>query len=168
MKNSCAPMIEPRNKLARAPLRLRQRAEFIHVGKGKRLHRAAFTLQAACRQQILGPQDQNQDQNIASAPENPGPRFGFTVTKKTGNAVKRNRIRRRLKEALRLSGTLSARPGHDYVIVARTQVLTTPFADLQAELNRALAKIFESKTSKQDAAVRPREKSKSRSCTLKG
>ncbi|SCX20773.1 ribonuclease P [Agrobacterium sp. DSM 25558] len=59
------------------------------------------------------------------------PRVGFTVTKRQGNAVERNRMRRRLKEAVRLSAGLAMKPGHDYVIVARRDVLNTEFAVLE-------------------------------------
>ncbi|MGH6842045.1 MAG: ribonuclease P protein component [Methylocella sp.] len=69
------------------------------------------------------------------------PRFGFTVTKQIGGAVERNRIRRRLKEAVRLLDPLPARPGHDYVVLARPEALCMPFQDLQGELIRALGKI---------------------------
>ena len=55
-------------------------------------------------------------------------RFGFTVTKKVAGAVGRNRIRRRLKEALRVSGALGARPGRDYVFVARRAALDAPLS----------------------------------------
>lgn len=67
-----------------------------------------------------------------------GPRFGFTVTKKLGNAVTRNRIRRRLKSALSQVAPRYARDGYDYVIVARPAALDKPFADLLGELTRAL------------------------------
>ncbi|MGG7517358.1 ribonuclease P protein component [Allorhizobium undicola] len=66
------------------------------------------------------------------------PRVGFTVTKKQGNAVERNRMRRRLKEAVRLSAGFAMQPGHDYVIVARRDVLSAPFEDLKAQLHRRI------------------------------
>ena len=109
---------------ARPPARLRKRAEFLAAAKGRRLHSSDFSLQASPR----APAD--------SAP----PRFGLTVTKKEGNAVERNRLRRRLREALRLTPGLCARPGCDYVIVARRDSLKTRFADLQANLARTLEK----------------------------
>ena len=60
------------------------------------------------------------------------PRFGFTVTKKVGNSVIRNRIRRRLREAIRLTDPTSPpKPGHDYVLVARIEALTAPFDDMR-------------------------------------
>ncbi len=63
------------------------------------------------------------------------------MTKKLGNSVVRNRIRRRLKEALRNLPDLSARPGYDYVIVARQAALNQAFPALQEELTRAFAEI---------------------------
>jgi ribonuclease P protein component len=68
------------------------------------------------------------------------PRFGFTVNKRCGGAVRRNRIRRRLKEALRLLNPLPARLGYDYVIVARPDALDMGFPALQAELRRAFGR----------------------------
>ena len=61
-------------------------------------------------------------------------RVGFTVTKKHGNAVERNRMRRRLKEAVRLKAAFAMQPGHDYVIVARREVLDVPFDQLSRQL----------------------------------
>ena len=65
-------------------------------------------------------------------------RVGFTVTKKVGNAVIRNRIRRRLKEAVRVHAAGDMQPGNDYVIVGREEVLTAPFAAIRTELSRRI------------------------------
>ncbi len=70
-----------------------------------------------------------------------GARFGLTITKKIGGAVQRNRIRRRLKEALRRLPAALARPDMDYVIVARGPALDMPFASLLVELETALKRI---------------------------
>lgn len=70
--------------------------------------------------------------------DNAAPRVGYTVTKKVGNAVVRNRIRRRLKEAVRTHGADDMVPGNDYVIVGRDDALAAPFALLKAELSRRL------------------------------
>lgn len=67
-----------------------------------------------------------------------GPRFGFTVTKKLGNAVVRNRIRRRLKAAVTAVAPDLAVDGHDYVLVARKAALDRPFTDILADLRQAL------------------------------
>jgi ribonuclease P protein component len=112
---------------------LKRRADFLGAAKGKRLHAKGFLLQAAPRQDGDGPAGHPQGQSA--------PRFGFTVTKKIGGAVLRNRIRRRLKEALRLIEPLPGRPSHDYVILARPEAAGMPFSALQAEIVRALGKI---------------------------
>ncbi|CAL9915807.1 ribonuclease P protein component [Candidatus Liberibacter solanacearum] len=57
-------------------------------------------------------------------------RIGFTVTKRQGCAVVRNRIRRRLKEVVRLCSKDILKPGHDYVIVAKRDTLLVPFKEL--------------------------------------
>jgi ribonuclease P protein component len=85
----------------------------------------AFKLQAAQREQ-----------------DESGPaRFGFTVTKKIAGAVGRNRIRRRLKEAVRLGGAKAALDGYDYVFVARPGALTTRFSELTAQIAEALTRL---------------------------
>jgi ribonuclease P protein component len=101
--------------------RLRRRAEFQRAARGRRWQAEAFTLQANRR---------------AEAGE-AGPRLGFTVTKKVGNSVVRNRIRRRLREAVRAVEALEALPDHDYVLMARLPALTLPFATLVGEVSRA-------------------------------
>ena len=62
----------------------------------------------------------------------------MTVTKKTGNAVVRNRIRRRLKEAMRVHAAGDMAQGSDYVIVGRREILAAPFDGLKAELSRRI------------------------------
>ena len=107
------------------PERLRVRADFMAAAKGRRRHATAFVLQVAARS--------------ASTPDVlPAPRVGFTVTKKVGNAVVRNRIRRRLRAAVAALGGLSFQAGHDYVLVARLAALTMPFVELQRDLAKAL------------------------------
>jgi ribonuclease P protein component len=103
--------------------RLRRRSEFLAAAKGLRCHAPAFSLQAVRR---------------TGAGE---ARFGFTVTKKTGKAIERMRMRRRLKEAIRTTEALPVRDGHDYVFVARRAALIIPFAELSTQIVRALAEI---------------------------
>ena len=67
-----------------------------------------------------------------------GPRFGLTVTKKTGNSPVRHRIKRRLREALRRVSPLDAQPDHDYVLVARREALSMNFDALVAEIAGAI------------------------------
>ena len=62
------------------------------------------------------------------------PRVGFTCTKKLGNAVLRNRIRRRLKEVVRLTFDKLAEPSYDYILIGRKAGETRPFEILQQDL----------------------------------
>jgi len=115
---------DPEAGRARAPQpfgRLRRRADFQRVSSGRRKTSAAFILQTAQQKEAAGE----------------GPRIGFTVTRKTGGSVERNRIRRRLKEALRAAAPLEARADCDYVLVARREALTREFAALVADLRSA-------------------------------
>jgi ribonuclease P protein component len=67
-------------------------------------------------------------------------RLGFTVTKKIGNAVIRNRTRRRLKEAARLVLAEQPLAGVDLVLIGRAGTAGRDFATLQSDVRRALAK----------------------------
>ena len=106
--------------------RLRRRADFLAAAAGGRVSVSAFVLQIRERGDA-GP-----------------PRFGFTVSRKVGTAVERNRVRRRLKAMVRLMDPTCARAGHDYVIVGRRAALAVPFSrlgsDLQVALRRAADK----------------------------
>ena len=101
----------------KSPGRLKNRSEFLAVQAGEKRRGSTFLVEVLDRK----------------APETE-PRVGFTVTKRQGNAVERNRMRRRLKEAVRLSAGVAMKPGYDYVIVARRDVLDTAFPRLQSLL----------------------------------
>jgi ribonuclease P protein component len=111
--------------------RLKRRADFLAVAKGARIQAGPFLLQSRDRR------------------DRKAPRIGFTVTKKTGNAVERNRIRRRLRAAAAAVVPGAAKPGYDYVIVARRAALTVPFATMLEDLDRALARSHHSKNAGQ-------------------
>ena len=100
---------------------LKRRAAFKAVAGGRRVTRPGFVLQALKPGEI--------DEKTAGRP----PRFGFTVTKKIGNAVVRNRIRRRLREAVRRAEP-GAEAATDYVLVARRAALTLQFERLVTDL----------------------------------
>jgi len=106
--------------------RLTRRAEFQRTAKGRRAQLGAFVLQANRRVELS---------------TSVGPRVGFTVTKKVGNAAVRNRIRRRLREALRRVSWLEALPDHDYVLLARGAALTIGFEALVGEIERGFRKL---------------------------
>lgn len=65
-------------------------------------------------------------------------RVGYTITRKCGTATERNRIRRRLRDAVRRQAARDMSPGNDYVIVGRREALEAPFAELAAELARRI------------------------------
>jgi len=68
-------------------------------------------------------------------------RVGFTVSRRVGNAVVRNRVRRRLREIARQVIPSEAHPGLDYVLVGRQAALTRDFAELRQELIEALRRL---------------------------
>ena len=107
-----------------APERLKRRAEFLRVAaKGRKAAVHGLVLQALPREN-------------ADLPA----RLGFTVTKKVGNAVVRNRTRRRLKEAARLLLRAQSLSGVDLVLIGRDTTRARRFADLIDDLRRALGK----------------------------
>ena len=68
-------------------------------------------------------------------------RVGFTVTKKIGNAVVRNRMKRRLRALVRETFPAHAIPGADHVLIGRSSGIERDYATLAGELKRALAKV---------------------------
>ena len=80
------------------------------------------------------------------------PRVGFTVSRKVGNAVERNRVRRRLRAVAELVFPVHARPDCDYVVIGRRQSLTRPFPALIQDLEHALRKVQAERVIQQTAA----------------
>jgi ribonuclease P protein component len=107
--------------------RLRRRADFQRAARGRRANGVTFALQARARAEA----------EVGEA----SPRVGFTVTRKIGGAVERNRIRRRLKAALAAASAIAPDAHSDYVLVARRPALTRRFAALVADVERAFAQI---------------------------
>ncbi len=109
-------------------MRLKRRAEFVAVAATRqRWVTPAFVLQAGPR-----PPGGTGSAEIG---------VGFTASRRVGKAVARNRARRRLVAAARALLPGPARPGYNYVIVARAAVLTCPFDRLLSDLGTAFARI---------------------------
>jgi ribonuclease P protein component len=115
--------LEP-EKAAKSAKWLTRRPEFLAVTKGRRHLAALFTIQALVRKEAVGPA-----------------RFGLTVTAKTGNAVERNRIKRRLREVIRHRALLVAAPATDYVLIGRRALLDVPFETIATELADGFARL---------------------------
>ena len=103
------------------PTVLTRRADFLVANRGLRVARPGFVL-------LVRPNG------------GAGVRYGITVTKKIGNAVVRNRMKRRFRELLRAALPEHGLPDHDHVLIGREGGVERDFATLGAELQRALAK----------------------------
>lgn len=106
------------------PTRLKKRKQFVHIAeKGQKIVSSGLILQFI--------------EN--GVPGKIG--LGFTVTKKIGNAVVRNRVRRRLKEVVRLGLPAFDKTGYDFVVIGRQSTKGRPFVQLQKDFTRALAEV---------------------------
>jgi ribonuclease P protein component len=100
---------------------LTRRADFLSANRGLRVARPGFVL-------------------LAHPNQGQGMRYGITVTKKIGNAVVRNRMKRRFRELLRDALPGEGLADHDHILIGREGGLERNFARLRLELARALAK----------------------------
>jgi ribonuclease P protein component len=103
--------------------RLRHRRDFLSTAAGASASTAGFVVQERRR-----------------GDDDPA-RVGFTVSRKVGGAVERNRVRRQLREIVRLSAAAGFRAGSDYVVVGRHAALGIPFARLAADFIGALKRL---------------------------
>ena len=71
----------------------------------------------------------------------PGTRVGFTASRKVGNAVARNRARRRLRSLADEILAGRGEPGTDYVLIARRALLARPYGALRQDLESALSRV---------------------------
>jgi ribonuclease P protein component, eubacterial len=78
---------------------------------------------------------------------------GFTCSKKVGNAVARNRARRRLKAAVDEVFPRFARPGLDYVVIGRQETVARPYSLLLQDLRTALKRVGGLRSEEGDAAA---------------
>ncbi len=117
-----------KHALEHALERLRQRKDFLAAATGARAPVSGFVLQAL---------DRREDGPV---------RVGFTVSKKVGNSPERNRVRRRLREMVRLAAPDGMRRGYDYVLIGRPAALALPFGRLVEDFSRALGRVHAGKT----------------------
>ena len=117
--------------------RLKRRPDFLAAAKAPSCARGAVVLQA---------RDRADEQSLV--------RVGFTATKKVGGAVVRNRAKRRLREAARRLVPLLARPGHDYVFIARGGAPTRPWERLLDDVKSALISLAADNEPRTRASVR--------------
>ena len=145
MRTSGAPKIEI----------MKQRADFLRASRARKVAMPGLVLQMRERSVEAGNTETASDPSVA--------RVGYTASKKVGNAVHRNRARRRLRAAVNdvLSG--QAKPGRDYVLIARGETGTRPYDALCQDVASALERI---ETARPNAG-RPRSKRPSkRDCAL--
>lgn len=107
---------------------IRKRADFLAANKGLRVARPGFVLLA-------------RPNGIDGAPI----RFGITVTKRIGNAVVRNRMKRRFRELLRAALPAHGLVGHDHILIGREGGIERDFAKLSEELAMALTRARDGK-----------------------
>ncbi len=129
--------------------RLRKRADFLRLRNGRKVVMPAFILLCAPQPRPEGgkeggkkPREAGREvlPDAASAGIEGAPRIGYTVTKRIGNAVRRNRVRRRLREAVRAVAPGLVAAGHDYVVIARGGAADIAFAALKDDLRKAFAR----------------------------
>jgi len=119
---------------------LKVRADFLRVAAARRQAVApGFVLQAS-----LQPEGLKSGETV---------RVGFTASRKVGNAVARNRAKRRLRHAAAAILPREGRPGADYVLIARGTTVDRPYGALIADLEAALHRIDPGKGSKRSATA---------------
>ena len=106
--------------------RLSRSAEFDRVFREGRSHASRYLVLHAFPRPDAGEEE---------------PRLGVSVGRKVGGAVERNRVRRRLREMVRLTAALPEQAGHDYVLIGRRAALNAPFDRMVADFAGALKRI---------------------------
>ncbi|MEL6529734.1 MAG: ribonuclease P protein component [Pseudomonadota bacterium] len=122
---------------------LTKRADFLAANKGLRNARPGFVL-------------------LTRPNGGEGTRYGITVTKKIGNAVVRNRMKRRFRELLRAALPDRGLPGHDHVLIGRSGGIERDFRTMAEELDKALSRAHEGKGDS-SRGRRPRKGNRQRS-----
>jgi len=110
---------------------LKKRKDYLRTQSGRKWRAPSFTLTMRARES-----SEQIGDNVS--------RFGCTVTKRIGNAVRRNRVKRRLREAIRLTAPDNAQAGFDYVVIARNTALDAPFGNIVEDMRTALQRVHAS------------------------
>ncbi|QKG72381.1 ribonuclease P protein component [Erythrobacter mangrovi] len=116
---------------------IRKRSDFLAANRGLRIARPGFVL-------------------LARPNDGHGKRYGITVTKKIGNAVVRNRMKRRFRELLWDALPDQGMPDHDHILIGREGGVERDFALLRDELAAALARAAEGKGDRSRPPRKPR------------
>lgn len=110
---------------------MKKRAAFLNAAKGVFLPRKSYVMQRNV--QAICAHEENQIL--------PPAQIGFTITKKVGNAVVRNRIRRRMREAVRFTDPALFEAGYDYVMIGRKDALSIEFDALCEDIESTLKRL---------------------------
>jgi ribonuclease P protein component len=125
--------------MERAPQRLKRRGEFLHVARAGRKWAAPGLVLQVLKRRKSG--DRPAGASPDAGPDTEDVRVGFTVTRRVGGAVERNRARRRLRAAVERVMPTHAAFCRDYVVIGRGETLRRPFEALVGDLETALRKL---------------------------
>ncbi|MDP6603783.1 MAG: ribonuclease P protein component [Rhodospirillales bacterium] len=114
-----------------AVLRIKRRVDFVRVARAGR----KWVAPGLILQVLNAPEGGNSADGRAVV------RVGFTVSRKVGNAVVRNRVRRRLRAAVGEVMPAFAGAGHDFVVIGRAATRRRPYASLITDLKRGLKRL---------------------------
>jgi ribonuclease P protein component len=137
--------------MEKAPQRLKRRREFLQIARaGRKWAAPGLVLQVLHRHTVTNTNvierakkrsDNRTSSSAGGAVDETIVRVGFTVTRKIGGAVIRNRAKRRLRAAVETVMPTHAAPGRDYVVIGRAKTNARPFPDLVGDLETALRKL---------------------------
>jgi len=133
--------------MEQAPQRLKRRREFLEVARaGRKWAAPGLVLQVLDRHAMPSENAKDRTESRRCVAGDTGAdeteiRVGFTVSRKVGGAVVRNRARRRLRAAVEKVMPTHAAPGRDYVVIGRGRTNMRPFSDLVGDLETALRKL---------------------------
>ncbi len=142
--------------------RLKTRPEFLRVAASRRKRVAQGLIlqvlrrRTGCGAVAPGPCGGLPPGGGAEVEDSNAIRVGFTASRKVGNAVARNRARRRLRAVVAEVLPVMGQPGHDYVVIARAATVARPYPALVEDMKQALAGLGEEKAGAGPAAGRPR------------